>query len=750
MAGAKKRPGALLEACQKEGQAGRKRATEDSPIQRQCTTDKRRRSPDGQVIYISSDSGASADAHQSADDSRLPAPIDDSQSEDSSYSGSCFLGSPLHHPHSLQEADAAAARSEADYLLQRLSMAQKLAKHEVQQSETSAEDTPCIPTRVKLTGSPMYTVQRRLGKGGYGYVYEGIRTQANRKSYQDKPLHVAVKFELASNNDPPDEWSVYRALQGCHGLPKLYYAGRFGVWNVMIMELGGSSLYDVTASWPGPDDIKGGGLLPDRWLAAFAVEAITILQGIHAQGFVHGDVKPENFVVKCEPLCVPRPEDACFEQKPARLMLLDLGLSQPFRYSASNQRHPYCCEPDQFRGTGRYASLHAHLGRTAAPRDDLESLVYSLAFLVYKALPWQGHKGNSLEKRQKVGIEKSHTSPHLLCRPFQHSNLAAPLERLAQAVFDLPFAARPDYDAYRDMFYDIAFPPGSPPILECSPIQDDGDSSDDDEADEDESSGSLQPRPKPPYRQQRQGVGANQHIVVFDEVWNFQQVIPDLTTLQQLQAEMAPHMTETGYRITSTVGGPDGTFTAIISNNPGGWKVQDSGIYSEFPSKSFIEQGWSRNLCITSIAGLPSEHKCMVVMSSGTDYHRQSYKVADSLPFDWIRKKWDIGFKVVTAACCMGTWCVVMALTDLYSEQVVETDYQYPSEAIHLRWNEGYRITSVASTQHQTAVIMSRYKSRLLHNQETLRRQEWPTTDLTNRFTRGFAITCMSYGRSQH
>jgi hypothetical protein len=129
-------------------------------------TDKRRRSPDGQVIYISSDSGASADAHQSADDSRLPAPIDDSQSEDSSYSGSCFLGSPLHHPHSLQEADAAAARSEADYLLQRLSMAQKLAKHEVQQSETSAEDTPCIPTRVSiLQGYFIFRV--RLGNQQY-------------------------------------------------------------------------------------------------------------------------------------------------------------------------------------------------------------------------------------------------------------------------------------------------------------------------------------------------------------------------------------------------------------------------------------------------------------------------------------------------------------------------------------------------------------------------------------------------------
>lgn len=52
------------------------------------------------------------------------------------------------------------------------------------------------------------------------------------------------------------------------------------------MELGGSSLYDVTAAWPGPDDTKGGGLMPDRWLAAFAVEAITILQGVHARGCI--------------------------------------------------------------------------------------------------------------------------------------------------------------------------------------------------------------------------------------------------------------------------------------------------------------------------------------------------------------------------------------------------------------------------------------------------------------------------------
>lgn len=97
--------------------------------------------------------------------------------------------------------------------------------------------------------------------------------------------------------------------------------------------------------------------------------------------YVHGDIKPENFLLG--------PPDT---NRSKRLYLVDLGLAMKYRDGRYGGHVKYDQRPDDFRGTVRYASVHAHLGRTSSRRDDLESLAYTLIFLLKGRLPWQGYQ----------------------------------------------------------------------------------------------------------------------------------------------------------------------------------------------------------------------------------------------------------------------------------------------------------------------------------------------------------------------
>ena len=57
----------------------------------------------------------------------------------------------------------------------------------------------------------------------------------------------------------------------------------------MVMDLLGPSLWDV---WN-----QHGQRVSQSMVACIAVEALSILEALHAKGYVHGDVKPENFLM---------------------------------------------------------------------------------------------------------------------------------------------------------------------------------------------------------------------------------------------------------------------------------------------------------------------------------------------------------------------------------------------------------------------------------------------------------------------
>lgn len=46
--------------------------------------------------------------------------------------------------------------------------------------------------------------------------------------------------------------------------------------------------------------------------------------------------------------------------------------------------------------------MHAHLGRTGSRRDDLESLAYTLIFLLRGRLPWQGYQVHNFQNLSRL------------------------------------------------------------------------------------------------------------------------------------------------------------------------------------------------------------------------------------------------------------------------------------------------------------------------------------------------------------
>ncbi|CAM8967517.1 unnamed protein product [Rhodiola kirilowii] len=575
--------------------------------------------------------------------------------------------------------------------------------------------TAPLPEKVQVGGSPSYRVERKLGKGGFGQVYVGRKINAAGPG----PIEVALKFEHRSskgcNRGPPNEWQIYTALGGSHGVPRLHFKGRQGDFYIMVMDMLGPSLWDV---WN-----NNAHTMSIDMVACIAIEAISILEKIHSKGYLHGDVKPENFLLG--PTGTP-------EEK--RLFLVDLGLATRWRDSSSGLHVEYDQRPDVFRGTVRYASVHAHLGRTGSRRDDLESLAYTLIFLLRGRLPWQGFQGEN--KGFLVCKKKMATSPESLC-----SFCPPPFRQFVEYVVNLKFDEEPRYAKYISLFDGVVGPnPDVRPIntegaqkLVYQVGQKRGRLTMEEEDDQQ------------PKKKVRIGMPAIQWISIYNAHKPMKQRyhynVGDNRLPQHIQKGL-----EDGLFISSVASCAD--LWALIMDAGTGFVSQEYLLSPNFLPKDWIMEQWEKNYYITAVAGA-TIGKSLVIMSKGTPYLQQSYKVSDTFPFKWINKKWREGFYVTSMATSGTRWAVVMSRGAPFSDQVVELDFLYPSEGIHCRWDNGYRITSTAATSEQTAIVLSVPRRKLQdETQETLRTSAFPSSHIKEKWAKNLYLASISYGRT--
>jgi hypothetical protein len=187
---------------------------------------------------------------------------------------------------------------------------------------------------------------------------------------------------------------------------------------------------------------------------------------------------------------------------------------------------------------------------------------------------------------------------------------------------------------------------------------------------------------------------------------------------------------------------------ALIMDAGTGFTSQVYELSTVFLHKDWIMEQWEKNYYISSIAGSDNGNS-LVVMSKGTSYTQQSYKVSDSFPFKWINKKWKEDFHVTSMTTAGNRWGVVMSRNSGYSDQVVELDFLYPSDGIHRRWESGYRITSMAATADQAAFILSVPKRKMMdETQETLRTTAFPSTHVKEKWAKNLYIASICFGRT--
>ncbi|KAL8170959.1 hypothetical protein V2J09_022763 [Rumex salicifolius] len=576
-----------------------------------------------------------------------------------------------------------------------------------------------FPDRVQVGGSPVYKVERKLGKGGFGQVFVGRRLDGgNERKTGAAALEVALKFEHRNskgcNYGPPYEWQVYNTLGGSHGVPKVHFKGKQGDYYVMVMDILGPSLWDV---WN-----NSGQTMTSEMVACIAVESLSILEKMHSRGYVHGDVKPENFLLG---------QPSTSQEK--KLFLVDLGLATKWKDIANGHHVDYDQRPDMFRGTVRYASVHAHLGRTASRRDDLESLAYTLIFLLKGRLPWQGYQGDN--KSFLVCKKKMSTSPESLC-----SLCPQPLKQFVETVVNMKFDEEPNYSKLISFFDGLLGP--NPAVR---PINTDGAQKIIFQVGHKRGRLNAEEDDGQPKKKVRLGVPATQWV----SVYNARQPMKQRYHYNVADTRLEQHVER---------GNLDGLYISCVASCSNLWAIiMDAGtgfsnqIYelsTSFLHKDWIMEQWEKNFYITSVAGC-TNGSSLVVMSKGVQYTQQSYKVSDSFPFKWINKKWREGFHVTSMATAGTRWGVVMSRNSGFSEQAVELDFQYPSEGIHKRWDNGFRITAAAANLDQTALILSVPRRRIGdETQETLRTSQFPSTHVKEKWAKNLYLSCICYGRT--
>uniref|UniRef100_A0A0K0D5X3 non-specific serine/threonine protein kinase n=1 Tax=Angiostrongylus cantonensis TaxID=6313 RepID=A0A0K0D5X3_ANGCA len=244
-----------------------------------------------------------------------------------------------------------------------------------------------MPNEVEYMAFGNWKIVKKIDEGGFGQVYK-VCSNSHLPLTKKIAALKAEPTEIEGGSALKLEMAVIRAItadgEKPH-VPMVFHAAKRRRFCYMIMTLFGENLKELRE------------FMSARTWSRIGIQCLYSVKLVHDYGFVHRDIKPNNFVMGYR-------ED--YDR--ARIVhILDFGLSRSYAVQVCREEKWVARRARgtaEFRGTLRYCSPNVHERKEQGRRDDLWSLYYVLIEL-HCGLPWQ-----TIRDKQKVELVKMNIS----------------------------------------------------------------------------------------------------------------------------------------------------------------------------------------------------------------------------------------------------------------------------------------------------------------------------------------------------
>jgi hypothetical protein len=141
-----------------------------------------------------------------------------------------------------------------------------------------------LPSRsYKILDNYMFFRKLVIGTGSFGKVLYGMNLERNK--------NFAIKFEKSTVKSSVigEEVKIMSNLKGGLGVPEVFWYGKYDDYKVMVMDLLGPSLDKFFKVCERKFSLET--------TVNLGIEMINRIEYVHSKGYLHRDIKPNNFLL---------------------------------------------------------------------------------------------------------------------------------------------------------------------------------------------------------------------------------------------------------------------------------------------------------------------------------------------------------------------------------------------------------------------------------------------------------------------